>query len=447
MDLVVDAGFASRDAHGLAVAFSEACANVHRHAYGGRRDGRVDLRVTIEEERVVVALEHDGLSFNPSGYAPPDLRRPSECGYGLYLIASLVDEVSFESTGSGGRVVLLKRKSAVDVRVSTEQQEVTMAEKRMNQAATGWPGDMLPDLAELCRIHEIGLDLIGRTHDVDELLDRVLDEYESRLETLPSDALDARIGGPQPDSMRKLRGLVMFATQAAALKEKAVVAGELRRRATMLEEANARLVSALDEAERSRARLDGVLAALSSGIMILGADGKCLTANAAARGLAGATDDTALASIISLGVPRESEAEIELPLAGGGRRMLLVARRAMSGDPESEVVLLTDVTQRNRAVEERVRLEKLAEALRTLSVLSHKINNPLTALLGRAQILQARPSSDPSVAKAAAVIEEASLRIAELIRELAQVVKDGHQDAVDQLLDMRATTPATGKRR
>ena len=133
--------------------------------------------------------------------------------------------------------------------------------------------------------------------------------------------------------------------------------------------------------------------------------------------------------------------------AGGGQRSLLIARRTMAGDLGSEVVLVTDVTERNRAVEERVRLEKLAEVLKTLSVLSHKINNPLTALLGRAQMLQAHPSGEPRVAKAAAVIEDASLRIAELIRELAQVVKDGHQGAVDELLDMNATTPATGKLR
>jgi PAS domain-containing protein len=308
-----------------------------------------------------------------------------------------------------------------------------MAENKPKRTATGATGETLPDLAELCRIHEIGLDLIGRSHDVDELLDRVLDEYESRLATLPSDALDARIGDTQPESARKLRGLVMFATQAAALKEKAVVASELKRRAVMLEESNA--------------RLDGVLAALSSGVILLSADGKVLTANAAARGLAGSTDDKALARIIAREVPREGEAEIELPMPPGGHRALLIARRAMSGDLGSEVVLLTDVTQRNRDVEERVRLEKLAEVLKTLSVLSHKINNPLTALLGRAQILQAHKSSDPGVAKAAAVIEDASLRIAELIRELAQVVKEGHQDAVDQLLDMGSTTPATEERR
>jgi len=65
----------------------------------------------------VVALDHDGLPFDPEGYTPPDLRRASESGYGLYLIKSLVDHVSFEGTASGGRVVLVKRKSNVDVRV------------------------------------------------------------------------------------------------------------------------------------------------------------------------------------------------------------------------------------------------------------------------------------------------------------------------------------------
>jgi PAS domain-containing protein len=289
-----------------------------------------------------------------------------------------------------------------------------MSQSKRIQATAADGDEGLPDLAELCRIHEIGLDLIERSHDLDELLDRVLDEYESRLQALPSDALDARDGGPDPESLRELRGLVMFATQAAALKEKAVAAGELKRRATMLEESNARLVTALDEARRSHARLDAVLAALSSGVMIFDAEGSCLTANAAARELAGAADDLSLSRLIAGGVPENGEAEIDLPAAVGTRRTLLVTRRAMTGDPGNQVVLITDVTRRNRAVEERVRLAKLAEVLKTLSVLSHKINNPLTALLGRAQILQAQKGVDPGVAKAAGVIEDASLRIADL---------------------------------
>src|SRR5262249_13557547 len=125
-----------------------------------------------------------------------------------------------------------------------------MSEKRMQVGREGEA--VLPDLAELCRIHEIGIDLIERSHDVDELLDRVMEEYEKRLSELPADALDARAKTARPESQQKLRALVMFATQATALREKAVASSELKKRAAMLEETNGRLTAALEEAERAR---------------------------------------------------------------------------------------------------------------------------------------------------------------------------------------------------
>jgi signal transduction histidine kinase len=67
--------------------------------------------------------------------------------------------------------------------------------------------------------------------------------------------------------------------------------------------------------------------------------------------------------------------------------------------------------------------------------------------LGRAQILQTLSAGDPNVAKAAAVIEDASQRIANLIRQLAQIVKEGRQGAIDDLLDMSASAPSKGERR
>jgi anti-sigma regulatory factor (Ser/Thr protein kinase) len=108
--LVLAAGFAPSAVHDLAVAFSEAAANVHRHAYAGRHDGRVALRVTIDDACVVLTLEHDGAPFDPSSYRPPDLKRATEGGYGVYLISSLVDEVSFRRTPTGGSIVLVKHR-------------------------------------------------------------------------------------------------------------------------------------------------------------------------------------------------------------------------------------------------------------------------------------------------------------------------------------------------
>jgi signal transduction histidine kinase len=199
------------------------------------------------------------------------------------------------------------------------------------------PG-VMPELAELCRIHDVGLELIEHSDDLDDLLHRVLTEYERRLVDMRHDTLD---GEPSDvDEARKLRALVMFASQAAALKQKAAAATELRRRA--------------DELERLNEQLNA-------------------------------------------GVQREQEL-------------------------------------REQQLEERCRLERIALVMKALGVLSHKINNPLTTLLGRAQMLQMH-GDDPYVKKAAGAIEEASVRIADYIRELAEVVHEGREESLAKLLD------------
>jgi PAS domain-containing protein len=278
----------------------------------------------------------------------------------------------------------------------------------------------IPELAELCRVHDIGMELIERCDDLDQFLDRVLEEYERRLADLPEDALAER-GPEDPVAARKLRALLMFATQAAALKEKAEAASELRDRSRSLEQIHAHLA--------------GVMGAMGAGILMLGCDGTVLRCNRAAAAMLGADEETVAgrpAPDFVSAVPPEGDGEVARQ-HGGARQVLLVARRVLE-DGRGEVVLLSDVTARHQEIEERHRVERLGEVLRTLSVLSHKINTPLTALMGRAQILQAKQGTDPQVVKAATVIQESAQRIAELIRELAQVVKSGHQEAVDRVL-------------
>jgi len=279
----------------------------------------------------------------------------------------------------------------------------------------------IPDLAELCRVHDVGMELIERCDDLDALLDAVLEEYERRLAELPGEALDGRSGPADAAAARKLRALVMFATQAAALKEKAEAASELRGHSRSLEQIHAHLA--------------GVMGAMGAGILMLGADGTVLRCNRSAPSILGIAEEELtgkpVPDFVTLVAP-ESDAEVAREVEGS-EQVLLVARRALE-EGRGEVVLLSDVTARHRELEERHRIERLGEVLRTLSVLSHKINNPLTALMGRAQILQARQGTDPQVVKAATVIQESAQRIAELIRELAQVVKSGHQEAVDRVL-------------
>jgi signal transduction histidine kinase len=69
------------------------------------------------------------------------------------------------------------------------------------------------------------------------------------------------------------------------------------------------------------------------------------------------------------------------------------------------------------------------ELFERLGTLAHRINNPLTSLVGRAQILGLKKGIDPQIDKAAAVIEESGKRIASLVRELADIVREGREAA------------------
>jgi serine/threonine-protein kinase RsbW len=105
-------GFTEADAHDLSLALNEACANAHAHAYRGRTDGRIDLRVEAGPGHVRLTVRDYGIPFDPSKYAPPDLDRAREGGYGVYLIRKLMDEVEYRNTGVGTCVVMDKRRRA-----------------------------------------------------------------------------------------------------------------------------------------------------------------------------------------------------------------------------------------------------------------------------------------------------------------------------------------------
>lgn len=63
-----------------------------------------------------------------------------------------------------------------------------------------------------------------------------------------------------------------------------------------------------------------------------------------------------------------------------------------------------------------------SEFFATLRELCHRINNPLTTLIGRSQLLSMTAKDDPGLLKSAQAIGESSERIAAYVRELSGVV-------------------------
>jgi signal transduction histidine kinase len=80
-----------------------------------------------------------------------------------------------------------------------------------------------------------------------------------------------------------------------------------------------------------------------------------------------------------------------------------------------------------------VDIEQLGELLGSVSRLCHKINNPLTSIMGRAQMLQlkVKQGQDEQLAKSIAVIEESAKRVAALVQELANLVCHARKEFVE----------------
>lgn len=83
----------------------------------------------------------------------------------------------------------------------------------------------------------------------------------------------------------------------------------------------------------------------------------------------------------------------------------------------------------------QVDVEVLGELLSNLARLCHKINNPLTSVMGRAQMMQMKmqkqgDEKDPA-RKSVAVIEESAKRVAGLVQEMANLVCQGRKEFVE----------------
>lgn len=101
-------GFADDEAQFIMLAVDEACANVIRHAYGGKPDGEMLLSCHAAEGRIEFRLIDWGQPVRPERLKPRSLEEVRPGGLGLYLMRSVMDEVSFRDRENGNELYLAK---------------------------------------------------------------------------------------------------------------------------------------------------------------------------------------------------------------------------------------------------------------------------------------------------------------------------------------------------
>lgn len=94
------------------LAVDEACTNIITHGYQDLNPGSIILDLEIDPDKLTVSLTDFGHSFEPSSAPIPDIHAPLEerelGGYGLFLIQQSMDEMDYQVTEDGNKMILTK---------------------------------------------------------------------------------------------------------------------------------------------------------------------------------------------------------------------------------------------------------------------------------------------------------------------------------------------------
>ena len=95
------------------MAVDEAVTNVMEHAYGGRTDGRIDIKVHATERVLQIEIRDQGEPFDPNTIQEPNIHTPlSERaigGLGVFFMRKLMDEVEFARDRRGNLTRMTKK--------------------------------------------------------------------------------------------------------------------------------------------------------------------------------------------------------------------------------------------------------------------------------------------------------------------------------------------------
>jgi serine/threonine-protein kinase RsbW len=96
----------------IQLAVDEACTNIISHAYAGLDPGSIILDLETNPNKLIASLTDFGHSFEPSSTPVPDVNAPIEerelGGFGLFFIQQSMDEMNYQVTEDGNKMILTK---------------------------------------------------------------------------------------------------------------------------------------------------------------------------------------------------------------------------------------------------------------------------------------------------------------------------------------------------
>ena len=105
-------GVDSEFLYDVQLAVDEACTNIISHGYAGMDPGSIILDLDVSQDKLTVTLTDFGHCFEPSSAPIPDVDAPIEereqGGFGLFFIQQAMDDMAYQSTEDGNKMILTK---------------------------------------------------------------------------------------------------------------------------------------------------------------------------------------------------------------------------------------------------------------------------------------------------------------------------------------------------
>jgi serine/threonine-protein kinase RsbW len=105
-------GVAKQEQANLLMAVGELCANSIQHAYDGRGGQPIHVSVRSSADSLVIEVEDFGKPFDAEKYEGPELDAVPDSGYGLFLVKTIADSLSFDvARERGTKWIIVKYRS------------------------------------------------------------------------------------------------------------------------------------------------------------------------------------------------------------------------------------------------------------------------------------------------------------------------------------------------
>jgi len=97
------------ESRAITLAIDEALANVIRHAYHGRSDGRIELQCRAGDDELQFRIQDSGDRPDPALICARDVGCDRIGGLGTHIIRDVMDTVSYQSSPEGNCFTAAKR--------------------------------------------------------------------------------------------------------------------------------------------------------------------------------------------------------------------------------------------------------------------------------------------------------------------------------------------------